>query len=85
MTPKSEIDQSRQKAAASKNKPKEQDPKKLKGIKRSYSEYRNCGNCDFYIKGMCRTHSLITLSDEVCNRFKHYRKREVSGGAFSPR
>ncbi|WP_158442550.1 hypothetical protein [Paenibacillus sabinae] len=85
MTPKSEMNQSRQQGAASNNRPKEQDPKKLKGIKRSYSEYRNCGNCDFYIKGMCRTHSLMTLSDEVCSRFKHYRKREVFGGAFSPR
>lgn len=83
--PKSEMNQSRHQGAASNNRPKEQDPKKLKGIKRSYSEYRNCGNCDFYIKGMCRTHSLMTLSDEVCSRFKHYRKREVSGGAFSPR
>lgn len=84
MTRKFEMNQSRQQGTAS-NRPKEQDPKKLKGIKRSYSEYRNCGNCDFYIKGMCRTHSLMTLSDEVCSRFKHYRKREVSGGAFSPR
>ncbi len=83
--PKSEMNQSRHQGAASNNRSKERDPKKLKGIKRSYSEYRNCGNCDFYIKGMCRTHSLMTLSDEVCSRFKHYRKREVSGGAFSPR
>lgn len=84
-TPKSEIIQSHQKDEVYNNKSREKDPKKLKGIKRSYSEYRKCRNCDFYIKGMCRTHSLITLNDEVCNRFKHYRKREVSGGAFSPR
>lgn len=61
------------------------DPKKSKGIYKTNHEYRNCGNCDFYVKEMCRTHSLKTFENEVCNRFKHYHKREVFGGSFSPR
>ncbi|WP_419871505.1 hypothetical protein [Candidatus Pristimantibacillus sp. PTI5] len=61
------------------------DPKKSKGIYKTSHEYRNCGNCDFYVKEMCRTHSLKTFENEVCKRFKHYHKREVFGGSFSPR
>ncbi|MBD2872548.1 hypothetical protein [Paenibacillus arenilitoris] len=61
------------------------DVKKSKGIYRTNHDYRKCGNCDFYIKGRCQTFSLPTLSNEVCRRFKHYHKREVFGGGFSPR
>ncbi|MCA0757026.1 hypothetical protein KP806_18350 [Paenibacillus sp. N4] len=61
------------------------DVKKAKGIYRTNHDYRNCGNCDFYIKGRCQTFSLPTASNEVCRRFKHYHKREVFGGGFSPR
>lgn len=89
--PKIKDHNKRQKQLESKTKQQQEvnngtiDPKKSKGIYKTSHEYRNCGNCDFYVKEICRTHSLKTFENEVCNRFKHYHKREVFGGSFSPR
>lgn len=89
--PKIKEDNRQKKQLEQPNKPKSQgqpvqiDLKKSKGIHKTNHEYRNCGNCDFFISNICRTHSLKTFENEVCNRFKHYHKREVFGGSFSPR
>jgi hypothetical protein len=60
--------------------------KKEKGIKLSTSNSNHCGNCDFYNKHQyCPIHMLNTEHNEVCSRFKHYFKREVSAGLYSPK
>ncbi len=55
------------------------------GIRLSKSSSKNCGKCDFHIRGRCALHNVKTKSNEVCSRFNRQYIKVYLGGSMSPR